>query len=161
MCLLNFILLPIKYIHSAAGCFWLSACLHKFLHKKKTAFRSAVFLGEGIFTMGYSKNYIMYWGIFTVIIIAWTPAKVCTNLTKSMTRFWLFCISENKIKKTASNAVFLGEGIFTMGYSKNYIMYWGGFYSYYNTMDGRISVHKVEKSSCVFLVSSTVLYSQF
>ena len=25
---------------------------------KKTAFRSAVFLGEGIFTMGYSKNYI-------------------------------------------------------------------------------------------------------
>ncbi len=31
-----------------------------------------------------------------------------------------------------------------MGYSKNYIMYWG-FYSYYNTMDGRISVHKVEK----------------
>ena len=32
-----------------------------------------------------------------------------------------------------------------MGYSKNYIMYWGGFYGYYNTMDGRISVHKVEK----------------
>jgi hypothetical protein len=28
------------------------------------------FLGEGIFTMGYSKNYIMYWGVFTVIIIA-------------------------------------------------------------------------------------------
>ena len=48
-----------------------------------------------------------------------------------------------------------------MGYSKNYIMHWGGFYGYYNTMDGRISVHKVEKSSCVFLVSSTVLYSQF
>ena len=93
---------------------------------KKTA-SNAVFLGEGIFTMGYSKNYIMYWGVFTVIIIAWTPAKVCTNLTKSMTRFWLFCISENKIKKTASNAVFLGEGIFTMGYSKNYIMYWGVF----------------------------------
>ena len=64
-----------------------------------------------------------------------------------------------KIKKTASNAAFLGEGIFTMGYSKNYIMYWGGFYGYYNTMDSRISVHKVEKSSCVFLVSSTVLYS--
>ena len=93
---------------------------------KKTA-SNAVFLGEGIFTMGYSKNYIMYWGVFTVIIIPWTHAKVCTNLTKSMTRFWLFCISENKIKKTASNAVFLGEGIFTMGYSKNYIMYWGVF----------------------------------
>ena len=27
-------------------------------------------LGEGIFTMGYSKNYIMYWGVFTVIIIS-------------------------------------------------------------------------------------------
>ena len=26
--------------------------------KKKTACRTAVFLGEGIFTMGYSKNYI-------------------------------------------------------------------------------------------------------
>ena len=26
-----------------------------------------------------------------------------------------------KIKKTASIAAFLGEGIFTMGYSKNYI----------------------------------------
>jgi hypothetical protein len=29
------------------------------------------------------------------------------------------------IKKTATRAVFLGEGIFAMGYSKNYIMYWG------------------------------------
>ena len=28
-------------------------------------------LGEGIFTMGYSKNYIMYWGVFTIIIISW------------------------------------------------------------------------------------------
>ena len=34
-----------------------------FLDKKKTAFRHAVFLGEGIFTMGYSKKYIMYWGV--------------------------------------------------------------------------------------------------
>ena len=41
-----------------------------FSQNKKTAFRSAVFLGEGIFTMGYSKNYIMYWGVFTVIIVA-------------------------------------------------------------------------------------------
>ena len=31
-------------------------------------------LGEGIFTMGYSKNYIMYWGVFTGIIIAWLSA---------------------------------------------------------------------------------------
>jgi len=28
-------------------------------------------------------------------------------------------------KKDSHKAVFLGEGIFTMGYSKNYIMYWG------------------------------------
>ena len=101
--------------------------VHDAFYKIKKTASNAAFLGEGIFTMGYSKNYIMYWGVFTVIIIPWTHAKVCTNLTKSMTRFWLFCISENKIKKTASNAVFLGEGIFTMGYSKNYIMYWGVF----------------------------------
>ena len=69
-----------------------------------------------------------------------------------MTRFWLFCISENKIKKTASNAVFLGEGIFTMGYSKNYIMYWGGFYGYYNSMNPCESVHKPHKKYDSFLV---------
>ncbi len=32
--------------------------------------------------MGYSKNYIMYWGVFTGIIIAWTYRKVCTKFTK-------------------------------------------------------------------------------
>ena len=37
--------------------------------------------------------------------------------------FWL--VAAHKIKKTATNAAILGEGIFTMGYSKNYIMYWG------------------------------------
>ena len=108
--------------------------------------------------MGIAKLYIMYWGFYGYYNTM-NPCESVHKPQKSMTRFWLFCISENKIKKTASNAVFLGEGIFTMGYSKNYIMYWGGFYGYYNTMDGRISVHKVEKSSCVFLVSSTVLYS--
>ena len=30
-------------------------------------------------------------------------------------------VAAHKIKKTATNAAFLGEGIFTMGYSKNYI----------------------------------------
>ena len=30
--------------------------------------------------MGCSKNYIMYWGVFTVIIIPWYYEKVCTNL---------------------------------------------------------------------------------
>ena len=31
--------------------------------------------------MGCSKNHIMYWGVFTVIIIAWILPKVCTNIT--------------------------------------------------------------------------------
>ena len=57
-----------------------------------------------------------------------------------------------KIKKTATNAVFLGEGIFTMGYSKNYIMYWG-FYGYYNIMFPWRSVHKREKTYQLFLYS--------
>ena len=38
------------------------------------------FSGEGIsFLMGCSKNYIMYWGVFTVIIVPYVPRKVCTN----------------------------------------------------------------------------------
>ena len=37
-------------------------------------------LGEGIsFLMGCSKNYIMYWGGVTSIIIAHALKKVCTN----------------------------------------------------------------------------------
>ena len=63
--------------------------------QKKTACRTAVFLGEGIFTMGYSKNYIMYWGVFTVIIIAWVVPKVLPNITKNET---IFCA---KLTKTA------------------------------------------------------------
>jgi len=45
-----------KVIVAQAG----SACKESrpFLRKKRTACRSAVLLGEGIFTMGYSKNYI-------------------------------------------------------------------------------------------------------
>ena len=46
------------YRKAAAGS--LSAYYDKM--KKDSCFR-AVFLGEGIFTMGYSKNYIMYWGV--------------------------------------------------------------------------------------------------
>jgi hypothetical protein len=34
---------------------------------KKKAARTAAFLGEGIFTMGYSKNYIMYWGVLQLL----------------------------------------------------------------------------------------------
>ena len=38
-----------------------------------------IFQGEGIsFLMGCSKNYIMYWGV-TSIIIAQGMKKVCTN----------------------------------------------------------------------------------
>ena len=38
-----------------------------------------------------------------------------------------------------------------MGCSKNYIMYWGGFYDIYNTMGQQISVHKVHKNAYLFL----------
>ena len=39
-----------------------------------------IFQGEGIsFLMGCSKNYIMYWGGVTSIIIAQGMKKVCTN----------------------------------------------------------------------------------
>lgn len=40
--------------------------------------------------MGCSKNYIMYWGVFTVYIIARVQKKVCTNLTKFQTFFYAF-----------------------------------------------------------------------
>ncbi len=43
-----------------------------------------------------------------------------------------------------------------MGYSKNYIMYWGGFYGYYNSMGHGISVHKPHKFFVFFLY---ILYS--
>ena len=42
--------------------------------------------------MGCSKNYIMYWGVFTVIIVPRFPGKVCTNFTKMMFVFYAFCI---------------------------------------------------------------------
>jgi hypothetical protein len=35
--------------------------------KKKGNRELAAFLGEGIFTMGYSKNYIMYWGVLQLL----------------------------------------------------------------------------------------------
>ena len=51
-----------------------------------------------------------------------------------------------------------------MGYSKNYIMYWGGFYGYYNIMSSHISVHKVYKFLVFFLYilySTSLLYTQY
>ena len=59
---------------------------------KKGSHRTAAFLGEGIFTMGCSKNYIMYWGVFTLIIVSPLPFKVCTNFTKVAFAFYAFCI---------------------------------------------------------------------
>ncbi|EJW92893.1 hypothetical protein EVA_19001 [gut metagenome] len=40
--------------------------------------------------MGCSKNYIMYWGVFTVIIVSCGKEKVCTNFTKFGTLFCYF-----------------------------------------------------------------------
>ena len=45
--------------------------------------------------MGIVKLYIMYWGVFTVIIIAWVVPKVLPNITKNGT---IFCA---KFTKTA------------------------------------------------------------
>lgn len=45
--------------------------------------------------MGIVKLYIMYWGVFTVIIIAWVVLKVLPNITKNET---IFCA---KLTKTA------------------------------------------------------------
>ena len=45
--------------------------------------------------MGIVKLYIMYWGVFTVIIIAWVVPKVLPNITKIET---IFCA---KLTKTA------------------------------------------------------------
>lgn len=39
-----------------------------------------------------------------------------------------------------------------MGCSKNYIMYWGGFYNDYYSIGGRISVHKLYKNGYIFLL---------
>ena len=66
--------------------------------------------GKGIMSlMGYSKNYIMYWGVFTVYIIPWGKRKVCTNFTKFGTLFCLhyiplFSVSRFSVVKSASNS---------------------------------------------------------
>ena len=60
------------------------------------------------------------------------------------------------VKKTAINLLpFLGEGIFTMGHSKNYIKCIGGFYRYYSTMFRRISVHKLPENQVLNLDNLT------
>ena len=42
--------------------------------------------------MGCSKNYIMYWGVFTLIIVPFSHSKVCTNFQKNSLSFYSICI---------------------------------------------------------------------
>ena len=66
--------------------------------------------------MGYSKNYIMYWGVFTLIIISCLPFEVCTNFTYFCTYFCaystyfdIFCPINCGLKMLISGAVTLFE----------------------------------------------------
>ena len=62
-------------------------------------------LGEGIFTMGYSKNCIMYWGFYKIIISS-IPQKVCTNLLKYSMVFYAFCTDSSKRASNSSRPIF-------------------------------------------------------
>ena len=80
-----------------------------FSSTKKRQRDKAVFLEKVFLLMGCSKNYIMYWGVFTVYIVPWHKRKVCTNFTKFSTLFWLFYIlgfssTEFSLVKSASNS---------------------------------------------------------
>ena len=50
--------------------------------------------------MGIVKLYIMYWGVFTVIIIAWVAPKVLPNITKIET---IFCAILTNAKEDYMN----------------------------------------------------------
>ena len=63
-------------------------------NKKDSSLRKTVFLGEGIFTMGLVKTYIMYLGVFTFYIIALILLKVCTNFYEFSGIFHIFSIKE-------------------------------------------------------------------
>ena len=51
-------------------------------------FKEKVFLLWGV----VKTIYIMYWGVFTLIIVSPLPFKVCTNFTKVAFAFYAFCI---------------------------------------------------------------------
>ena len=51
-------------------------------------FKEKVFLLWGV----VKTIYIMYWGVFTLIIVSPLPFKVCTNFTKVTFAFYAFCI---------------------------------------------------------------------
>ena len=61
--------------------------------------------GEGISLMGCSKNYIMYWGVFTVIIIACSPRKVCTNMDFFCAVFYSFFADKKNLIFSLRNFV--------------------------------------------------------
>ena len=70
-----------------------------------------VFLGEGIFTMGYSKNNIMYWG-FTSIIIPSNTVEVCTNMHNFINIFCaLSTITPGRLLQTHLCRSFLSPAI--------------------------------------------------
>ena len=54
----------------------------KYLRNGKRPAGELVFLEKVFLLMGCSKNYIMYWGVFTMFIIAMVNRKVCINITK-------------------------------------------------------------------------------
>lgn len=59
--------------------------------------------------MGCSKNYIMYWGVFTVFIVPCVHQKVCTKFTKFNIFFcafysFVFATSSFSVVKSASNS---------------------------------------------------------
>ena len=60
---------------------------------KRDSQRTTASFGEGILLlMGCSQNYIMYWGVFTLIIVPFSHSKVCTNFTKVAHAFCALCI---------------------------------------------------------------------
>ena len=60
---------------------------------KESSHRWLLSLEKVFLLMGCSKNYIMYWGGFTSIIIASLPKSVCTKFTKMVICFCTFFYS--------------------------------------------------------------------
>lgn len=99
---LRYILFPLTpYLNSMLLSISLSSELLFSITKKEQPSLAAL-LGEGIFTMGYSKNYIMYWGVFTVYIVPCVHQKVCTKFTKFN---MFFCALYSFVSATSSFSV--------------------------------------------------------
>ena len=71
--------------------------------RKKQPTERLLFSGEGIFCFlwGVTKNYIMYWGGVTSIIVAQHMKKVFTNIGKYLQSFYAYC--ENDIMYFVKN----------------------------------------------------------